>query len=468
MQTLSPRIAVIGFGMSGVAFTNALRHPELFSSDSGRLKPEITVFESMPRVGGKMAPQNMGAQFIDAHHFYPVYGKNGLVERLGLKTHAPRPDYDECDYVSHSGAVLKAERFLECLKILRESSRRALIDIPWRELDRVSALDFIADHLKRGMFSALDAEAMVARLGFEEGTTDISLLSWAINLVKSASPMPRLELIGGFHGLAEAERRELLSEGCRIFTGTAVGRIDVTDGGVRIAYKKDGTSHNAVFDQVVLAVAPEHYGTISIHGSNLPWQQVSLLKPAAITKTNLRLDEFSPEIATHRYAKWHDVAGRTSDETRVNFFHGWEGESALTQAEIIAHAAAGIPPETAAFFRNQAWDGGLVEGTPHAYTTMPRPGQGFGIVDLALKLYARGDHDGARLRIANQVLGLGCYTRDAALSGEWAAISLMRALGLDVSRAYGVNPLRLFTGMDPEVVRARILPVPGTEEKRAS
>jgi hypothetical protein len=468
MQTLTPNIAVIGFGMAGIAFTNALRHAESFAADASRWAPRITVFESMPRVGGKMAPLNMGAQFIDERNFYPVYGPNGLVERLALKTYAPRPDYDICDYVGRSGSVLRGERFMECLSILRDSARQALRDVPWRDLDQASALDFIADHLKRGIFSALDAEAMAARLGFEEGTCDISLLSWAINLVKSDSPMRRLELVGGFHGLAEAERRELSAAGHLILTDTAVERVEVTEKCVLVGFKHGGPDREAVFDHALLAVAPEHYGKIAIRGAKIPWKTISCLKPAAITKTNLRFSGISPEIATPRFAKWNDAGGKTSDETRVNFFHGWEGERALTEREIIAHAAGGNPSGGVAFYRSQTWDGSPVEGTPHAYTTMPRPGLGFEVVNLALKLYCDGTYDGERLRFANQVLGLGCYTRDSALSGEWAAVSLMRSLGLDVSRADSLDPLRLFTGMERDAVLAQILSLSEAREKRVS
>lgn len=468
MQILTPKIAVIGFGMSGIAFTNALRHAESFAAEASRLSPRITVFESMPRVGGKMAPLNMGAQFIDERNFYPVYGPNGLVERLKLKTYAPRSDYDTCDYVDRSGSVLGGERFVECLGILRDSARQALRDVPWRDLDGTSALEFIADHLKRGVFSALDAEAMAARLGFEEGTRDISLLSWAINLVKSDSPMRRLELVGGFHGLAEAERRELSVAGHRVLTDTAVLRVEVTEKCVWVGFEQDGVDHEAVFDHALLAVAPEHYGKIAIRGVKTPWETISGLKPATITKTNLGFKGSFPDLATPRFAKWNDTGGTTSDETRVNFFHGWEGERALTEGEIIAHAAGGNPPCGVAFYRSQTWDGSPVEGTPHAYTTMPRPGRGFDVVNLALKLYYDGSYDGERLRFANQVLGLGCYTRDSALSGEWAAVSLMRSLGFDVSRADSLDPLRLFTGMERDAVLAQILSLSEACEKRVS
>ncbi len=69
---------------------------------------------------------------------------------------------------------------------------------------------------------------------------------------------------------------------------------------------------------------------------------------------------------------------------------------------------------------------------------------------FAMDQYFEGRYDGERLKVANHVLGLGCYIRDAALSGEWAAISLMRGMGLDVRRAYQRNgrPEREFLGTE--------------------
>ncbi|MCC6271865.1 MAG: hypothetical protein IT572_00235, partial [Deltaproteobacteria bacterium] len=48
------------------------------------------------------------------------------------------------------------------------------------------------------------------------------------------------------------------------------------------------------------------------------------------------------------------------------------------------------------------------------------------------------------------VLGLGCYIRDAALSGEWAAVSLLRGMGMDVRKAFlrSPRPERELTGAE--------------------
>lgn len=72
------------------------------------------------------------------------------------------------------------------------------------------------------------------------------------------------------------------------------------------------------------------------------------------------------------------------------------------------------------------------------------------MVCFAMDQYFEERYDGERLKVANHVLALGCYILDAALSGEWAAISLMRGMGMDVRRAYVRNPRpeREFIGAD--------------------
>jgi hypothetical protein len=177
-----------------------------------------------------------------------------------------------------------------------------------------------------------------------------------------------------------------------------------------------------------------------------------------ITKTNIVFEGVSPEaseIATHLFACWHDSKGVTSDESRVNFFHGWEGSRHLTREEILRHIAGRLRGVGSHEYQSQTWDGGVVEGTSHAYTSMPAPGQGYDVAKLALEMYFTHKYDVERVRLAGQVLGLGCYTRDAALSGEWAAIALLRTLSFDVARAYLNDPLKLFTGMDLEATAAQ-------------
>ncbi|MCE9625051.1 MAG: sigma-70 family RNA polymerase sigma factor [Deltaproteobacteria bacterium] len=446
-----PRIAVIGFGMAGIGATNALRNSRLFSDDPRAFRPEITVFEGMNRVGGKVAPNNLGAQFVDAEDFYPI---DRLIQNLGLKTSALRGDYDSAPYITRSGEMISGAVFSRSLRLVRQAAREALRTKSWEELDRESAVDFI-----RGLggnnkpLDAHEVEAMISRLGFEEGTLNVSTLSFAINLAKSETPMDRFEVVGGLHRLAEAEREAVEAGGGRVLLGHPVRGLELMQDGMKVLFQRDGNPAEEVFDYAVLALAPEHLKGLEVQGTQMPIQAVGALTPAHIRKTNLRSNLALPhsERATPRFAMWFSPdPGRDDGRQMVTFFHGWNGEKPLHPGEMIREAYGSADPDAVVGFDSQIWDGHPQDGIPHFYTTMPEPGKGYDMVRFAMDQYFEGRYDGERLKVANHVLGLGCYIRDAALSGEWAAISLMRGMGMDVRRAYVRNPRpeREFIGAD--------------------
>lgn len=450
-QALRPRIAVIGFGMAGVGATNALRNYRLFSEDPRELQPEITVFEGMNRVGGKVAPDNLGAQFIDRTNFYPI---DRLIENLGLEAGPMRGDYDSAPFVTRSGDLMAGEQFSRALRLLRQAAREALRTRPWEELDRQGATDFIRGLGGRnGPLDAAEVEAMVSRLGFEEGTLDVSMLSFAINLAKSETPMERYELVGGLHRLPEAERQAVEDSGGRVLLGHPVRGVEQMADGLKVFFNRDGALLEERFDYGILALAPEHLRRVEVWGTQMPLEAVAGLEPAHIVKSNLRSNLPVPdaERATARYAMWFSPDYTRSDRRPMaTFFHGWNGEPMLTPGELIREAFGLRDPDAMVGFESQIWDGRLQDGISHFYTTMPRPGRGMEMVRFAIDQYFAGRYDGERLKAANHVLGLGCYIRDAALSGEWAAVSLMRGMGMDVRKAFlrSPRPERELTGAE--------------------
>jgi DNA-directed RNA polymerase sigma subunit (sigma70/sigma32) len=444
-ESLKPRIAILGFGAAGMGVSHYLRLPHLISNTSDYFQPAITVFEGLSWPGGKIAPQNLGAQFADAFQFEPV---TSMIQRLNLNTHSV-PDYDQADYLTREGVLMKGVDFILALQTLRGAAREALRTQSWEDLDQFGAVDFILELHRSGKITAIQKEAMLSRLGFEEGTTDISSLSFAINLSKSLTPMPRLEIEGGFYRLPQAEMLALMAAGGEVHLNTPIERVDVREKGVRVYFNRGGLHASEDFDFAVVALSPEHLSSVDIRGSRIPFEILSRLKPARIRKTNLIVSETPPghEIATHRYAKWFS----NQPKPAVTFFSGWDGGDPLSLEEMVDLAFEGKLPVELAKVDYRNWDGRPIEnGISHAYTTIPTPGQGLAITRLAREQFFEGRYDSDPLRFANHVLGLGCYVRDGALAGEWAAISILRSLGLSLKPSAQRNrdPRREFFGIE--------------------
>ncbi|HKY63610.1 MAG TPA: sigma-70 family RNA polymerase sigma factor [bacterium] len=432
---LRPRVAIVGFGMAGVGAANALRNFRLFSDGAQGFEPRITVFEGMNRTGGKAAPDNLGAQFVDAEHFYPI---DRMIREHELPTTALRHDYDLAPFVTPSGIRISGHQFSQALRILRQSAREALSSRSWEELDRQSAVDFIRYLGRRnGPLSSEEVEAMVARLGFEEGTLNISALSYAINLAKSQTPMPRYEIVGGMQRLAEAELGAILAAGGEVRLGTPVRGAQALADGIRLSFNEGGRPREESFDYAILALAPEHLRGFEISGTEMPVETLARLEPAHIRKTNLRSHLLPPteESANPRFARWNSPDPLSPRLPMVTFFHGWNGEQRLTLREMMLEAYGREDAEAMIQVHEQVWDGRPQDGIPHYYTTMPAPGQGYAVARFAMDQYFGRRYDAERLRMANHTLGLGCYVRDAAIAGELAALSLLRGAGLDLGRS---------------------------------
>jgi hypothetical protein len=320
-------------------------------------------------------------------------------------------------------------------------------------LDRQGAVAFIHHLLETNRLKLLQQEAFLARLGFEEGSEDISALSFAIGLAKSGSPMPRLEVEGGFYRLAEAEMSALIAAGGELRLNARVERMDVLSRGVKLYFNQGGNHGSELFDFAVLALSPEHLPHVEVNGTEIPLGRISALTPSRMNKTNLIIHGEFPgrEIATSRYAKWFS----RQPQRAITFFSGWDGAETLPVSEMI-EIAFGLHQGDLALrdVQSRTWDSRSTEGReggiPHGYTTLPKPGQGFEIFRLVQEQFFLGRYDKEPLKVANHVLGLGCYARDAALAGEWAAIALLRSMGLTLksNAQRNRNPIREFFGIE--------------------
>lgn len=239
------RIAIIGFSMAGVSAAQTLRHIGSFVNNQISTL-EVTVFEAASRAGGKCAPNNLGAQFLDAEDLYPM---DWILGDLGLKTFPSRRDYEMVDLRRGKHLLLEAPTFVAALRKLRELLLEALQTRSLAELD---------SHYVEQMFDArLDAaerSAMRQRFLLEDGTTRLSALYYALSLSQARTPAARLEVQGGLYQVAEQARLRALAAGYRVCLETAIERVEVKRGRV---YCWVG-GERCEFDGAILALAPEH------------------------------------------------------------------------------------------------------------------------------------------------------------------------------------------------------------------
>ncbi|GEM_PF-4286606 len=434
MKNLSPTIAIVGSGAASVGITQALRNHQRFASTSAHFKPKVTVFESSSEPGGKMAPRNLGAQFLDEEKFYPM---NRILKDLGLRLHRPRVDYDQAPYQLRSGEVMSAVEFEKTLAVLRQCAAKALRSRErLRQIDHLGAIGFLHQLKNQGILSPQGVEAMISRTKFEEGTIRMSALAFAINLAHGKTPVRRVEVVGGLQKIALAEKEAVENDGGTFLLGKTVRRVEAFEEGVRL-YLRD-ERRPLLFDYVFIAISPEHYKYLQIAGSSMPYQQFLKFMPARITKTNVLLPigaAFPQEIATEEYARWLTPGDLVAPGDRksprrkaVTFFHGWEGQKRLSDQYLLREA--GKKQGHYVSLESRTWDGKAGHGEiGHTYTTLPLRGQAFPLYQWTKDYYVRGVYDGERIHFANHTLGLGCYTRDAALSGERAVISMLRSMG---------------------------------------
>lgn len=435
----TPRIAIVGFGMAGVGASRALRHHRALADTPADFAPQITVLEGAPRVGGKAAPRNVGAQFVDSERFYPI---DRLIGEHRLETHPAREDYELVHMRLKNGTVLDAEDFRVALEVVRRELLAQLTPEEAPALDDVGLMQFLDRLEKRGLLDADGVAAMRARARLEEGKTELSSLYYALTFAKSETPMQRREIVGGVHAIPLAEKLVLERSGARVLVGARAIEVRVRGPVVRVVWQRgeDDATDMGEFDAAILALSPEHLvpKRLRVIGAPMPLAVVSRLAPARITKSNLTLHApvRAEEHATERYALWRSHQ-RQAHEVVLTFFHGWEGQTPLSLWQMLRVAVGHPDPTRLLRMESETWDG-HAEGDeiPAAYITQPAPGQTRPLLRLARAQYFGDTYAGSPLRVANHTLGVGGTVRDAAMAGERAVISLLRGWGYDTRPAW--------------------------------
>jgi len=452
---ITPRVAIIGFGMAGVGASRAVRHHRGLANTPADFRPEITVLEACPKVGGKVAQRDVGAQFIDETGFYPI---DRLIAEHRLETHPAREDYELVHMKLKNGTVLDAEDFSKALDVTRRELLAALTPARAAELDTIGVVQFIEKLRMSELLDDDEEAAMRARALLEEGKRDISSLYYALTFAKSATPMNRLEVVGGLYEIPNAERKALAKWGGRIVLDARVIDINVKKKNVRITWQQGDDTATEDFDAAIIALSPEHLSPkrLRITGSPLPLGPLIRLRPARITKSNLTLHRpvRATEHATERYAMWISNAKR-SHELVATFFHGWEGQAPLSLWQMLRIAVGNPDPGRLIRFESETWDSHAEnDGVPEAYITQPGAGEGRRIIALARDQYFRDTYSSSPVRVANHVLGIGGTVRDAAMAGERAFMSLLRGWGYDTSPGWRQfdDPEKAFFGAGADVL----------------
>ena len=252
--------------------------------------------------------------------------------------------------------------------------------------------------------------------------------------------------------LAEEEMRAAKSAGMEVRLGARVNAVETMSRGLKIAYSEGGQQKTDLFDAVIFTLSPEHLASVYFQGISFPMDRVQRMKPARIRKGHIRIPhhEFlklpAQDLQTDTYARW----GTLHPHPSVTYFSGPDGLDPMSIEEMFqaSFQSTRLPPSYEPNIKT--WDGAQHTGKiPHAYTTLPLPGTGF--------QHARDVHNqffGSQMpdpffMYANHVTGLGCYTKDAALAGQWAAVRLMQSMGYSIrSEILEAGPSQFF-GIDP-------------------
>jgi hypothetical protein len=431
------RVGIIGGGMAGLfsALTLTHRLAEIVEG-ANYFRTAVTLLTA--NLGGKVRPNNEGAQFIDASHSFPLIP---WIHELGIETFV-RPDYDLADLILPSGPRLGGRHFIDKLDSHRAAARRTLQNSSWDDLDGVPAKAFLGLLKHSTLLTKHEDEAFRVRVGVEEGvnvfseTANLSALAYALNMAKSKTPMPRLEVVGGPYRMVEILGAKLREAGADLRESSRVREIQVLKTGVRVLFEQGEKANplEEMFDAAILAVSPEQLNGIKIEFANptsLPIDLLKALPTTRITKTNVVIEHRGeiPEVVTPRLASWESpLPDKPKGLKMISFFHGMNGEAPLKLDQLIRVFQENRPKVCSSWSRT--WDAAAVSAPalPDGYTTLPGVGQGLPLARAVYRHYL-SNQDFGPLWLANHTMGLGCYMHNAALSGFLAARALARSRG---------------------------------------
>jgi hypothetical protein len=290
----------------------------------------------------------------------------------------------------------------------------------------------------------------------EDGTAKLSALAYALSLVKYTTPARRVEVKGGIYRIAAAARDDALVRGAEVQLGARVSQVRASASDVHVVWEQQGVRHERTFDRAILALAPEHVREVRVTGDVAPIVRVlASLTPARITKSNVVFTGGAKthEHATERYAMWFS-ANRAKTETTATFFHGWEGAVPLSMQQMWKAALAVSSRRRVVRATSRTWDANVVEHGefPHGYVSEPRVGECVPLLRAARAHYFGQERHA--LWCASHALGIGANVREAALTGEWAAVACLRSLGCDIARAFArtADPERELFGATREML----------------
>ncbi len=306
----TPRVAVVGAGLAGLAAAHTLRKAGIHA----------TVFEGNTRIGGRCFSEReaftdgqvaeRGGEFIDSVHGELI----GLVREL----HLPLDDvleampagtnaYTVLDGTTYT--VADATRDYEGLFPLVQAQAKALGDgygyagsnATARKLDAMSMGQWIERFVPGGRSSRFGR--LLANAFAEEFAVEVERLS-AVSLVLSLAPSPR----ESFAAYAASDQRYHVRGGNDqvvhrmagllqgpLETGTAlIAAQRLPDKRCKLIFQRDLTITEAVFDRVVIAIPFATLGQVDLAKSGfrqLKRKAIHELPMGASTKLQLQFDE---------------------------------------------------------------------------------------------------------------------------------------------------------------------------------
>lgn len=302
---MMPRVAVVGGGWAGCAAALTLAQAGV----------PATLYEAGPRLGGRARAVSLDGRELDngQHILLGAYtqtlellsrlhgGETGILWRLPLTIEQPGEFRLACPRwpapLNLMGGLLGAHglSWQEKWRAARWASAQIGAGIDAQADTTVAAmLKDQPDRLRRLLWEPLCLSALNTPLNSASARTFRRVLAAAFGQRRADSDLllPRVDL-GTL--LPDAAASQIIRSGGQIRRQTRVHDIAETSGAFQLATRRDA----AVFDRLILAVAPQHLGTLAqpLPGLEDPLSMVSAFRYEPIATAYL---QYRPEIRLSR------------------------------------------------------------------------------------------------------------------------------------------------------------------------
>ncbi len=249
-------VCIIGGGLSGLTAAQSL------SSVS-----EVTIFESRPLFGGCLVSYERENYWIEQYYHHCFAGDDhltSLLGELGLSEHLEWLNGSTGYYVD--GTIHPLTSPIEIFRYphlsFADKARLGLLtlrakNLDLRQLDRVSAVDYIREHLGERIYTSFFEPLLRSKFG--DRRHEVSA-AWLISRIAIRSDRgvegERLGYLnGGWHLLVDELEQRLLNNGCIIEKNTPAASIERAGG--------EWIINGRTFDAVLATIPPQEVARLS-------------------------------------------------------------------------------------------------------------------------------------------------------------------------------------------------------------